>query len=411
MLSPWIVATMVATTPAELRELIDLTLEVSPEQAAIVSETKSFEHGADAAGAWQHPRLAIAYQNVPVDSWALGEEPMSMLMLRAEQTVVLPGKTPRRQAAMRERARARTWAGREHANQLRARVTRAYWNLALARQLRALTEQHIELVAQLEEVVRSKYEVGKASQHDFIRVEIWRGRLGDELGDFARRESEILAELNALAHRPLDATVATPDELEPPPAPAILARLVERARTERPALKQTDANAAALRAAAELARYEALPDPMVFAAYGVRKELPTGMGGRDLVTIGVSVPLPVFYGDRNDAAAEQRAAQSRAVDHRREQLADEIAAGLARAHATWSRANDKAATYRDTLVPAARRAVDAALSAYRVDRTDFVSLFETQVELLRFEKTIRNATVMALNARATVAALVGEEDQ
>jgi outer membrane protein TolC len=73
------------------------------------------------------------------------------------------------------------------------------------------------------------------------------------------------------------------------------------------------------------------------------------------------------------------------------------------------RAAQRVGTYRETLLPAARRAVEATLSAYRVDRADFASLFSAQVELLELEKTLRRATVEAVTAEADMAALVGED--
>jgi outer membrane protein TolC len=409
MLETMLVAALAAAPPEPLRALIERSLEVSPELAALDAEAAALRHGVVAASAWQHPRLSVAYQNVPVDSWALGEEPMSMVQARIEQTLPLPGKTPRRQAELRSRLEVVAWARRERSLQLRARIRRAFFQLTLVRQLQALTREHVGLSAQLEAAVAARYRVGGTSQHDLIRVGVWQSRLEDDQEELERRARELAATLNALAHHPLDRDIPTPAQLELPPMPQSLTELVTKAQKNRPALRGAVAEAVALRAAADAARYEAVPDITLFAAYGIRPALATGAGGRDLATVGVSLPIPVFFGARHEALAAQKEAGARAVELRRAQLSDEIAARLAAAHAALQRAAQRVGTYRETLLPAARRAVEATLSAYRVDRADFASLFSAQVELLELEKTLRRATVEAVTAEADMAALVGED--
>ena len=51
-----------------------------------------------------------------------------------------------------------------------------YYRLALARQLRTLTVDHLQLSEQLIEAVRIKYEVGRAEQRELLRLELLRGQ-------------------------------------------------------------------------------------------------------------------------------------------------------------------------------------------------------------------------------------------
>lgn len=398
-----------AETHQDLAELVALALERNPQLDVLAAQIEALEYKATQAGAWKDPLLTVAYQNVPVDSWALGDEAMSMLRMQLGQTIPFPGKTQKRKGVVLEAKKAKQWEHQEKKNQLRGAVKQAYYKLALSRQLKTLTLKHVGLVEQLLDAVRIKYEVGRAPQQNLLRLEVLRERLKDELHEFGRRELELTAALNAALHRSGAAPISTPATLDFNVLSSDITALRNLAIAHRPLLKQMTSSAHMHRAAAELARFEAMPDPTFFAAYGVRAQLPNGNAGRNLMTLGLSVPLPVFYESRYDARAQEATVLARAAMSQRDAWLDTLSSKLADAVATWTRAVEKVTTYREILVPGAHRMLDATFSSYQVDRADFLSLFETQLELLNFEKTIRMATVDALLAEAAIEMLTGKE--
>jgi outer membrane protein TolC len=334
-----------------------------------------------------------------------------MLLVRYSQTIPYLGKTERRQGVARHAAAAKGWELEEKRSQLKAVVEQVFYRLGLARQLEALTGDHVELVEQLIDVARFKYEVGSASQHDLLRLELLRDRLKDDLNDFERQEKELTAALNATLHRDTSTPIVTPEAFELPEPSMSLNALRALALAERAALRQLDTTAEMFRAAADLDRLEARPDPTLFASYGLRTDLPGANPGRDLVTVGISVPLPLFRDARYEARALESSSRARSAEAQRASLEDQIASGLADALATWERAAEKLATYDDRLVPQAQQVLDATFASYQVNRADFLALFEAELELLRFEKTMRIAAVEGLVARATIEMLVGKELQ
>jgi outer membrane protein TolC len=393
----------------DLAALVDVALAHNRELAAMEAKIAALEHRTTRAGAWQNPKLTAAYQNVPIDPFALGVEPMSMVMIRLEQTVPFFGKTSSREDVVQKATQSRKWDLEEKKNELSASVKTTYYRLALSRHLEKITRDHIDLVVQLIDAVRIKYEVGRAAQQDLLRLEVLRDRLRDDLEDFTKAQRELTAGINATLHRHVETAIDTPAEL-PIEAPAnSLDELSRMALATRPALKALAFTADMHRAAAALAEYEAVPDPTLFASYGVRTELPNGNPGRDLVTLGVGLPLPVFYSSRNAAEASASRELARAADATREAVVDAIHGGLEDALARWTRAADKVKTYRTKLVPDAHRTLDATFSSYQVDRADFSSLYDAELELLRFEKTIRVATTDGLVAKTAIERLIGEK--
>ncbi|MBN1654847.1 MAG: TolC family protein [Deltaproteobacteria bacterium] len=288
-------------------------------------------------------------------------------------------------------------------------MKQAYYRLALARQIKKITEEHISLIEQLIDAVRFKYEVGRAAQSDLLRLEILRDRLKDSVEDFDRQDRELIATINATLHRSVMTEIITPETFALTAPTYTIIKYMKLAMISRPQLKQLKAIAKMHRSAADLASTEAIPDPTFFASYALRSELEAGGAGRDLVTFGVGIPLPLFYGARYGTRAEEAKASARAADAQQKALVDAISGGLGEAHASWLRAFDQLNRYKDQLVPQAHKALEATFSNYQVDRADFSSLYEAEVELLSFERTIRVAAVQGLLAKTRVEQLIGRK--
>ncbi len=393
----------------DVEALVATALAENPELTSISAQVRALEQRERRARAWSDPRLTLSYQNVPITDPVLGQEPMSMASVRLEQTIPWFGKTAKRGAVVAEAAEGKRWSLAERKVKLRALVRDTYYRLGLSRQLAAITRKHIGLVDQLLDAVRVKYEVGRAEQHSVLRLQVLRDRLTDDLENYTRADRELTAALNAALHRPPETPIRTPASFDLA-APGVTAeQLMKLARRHRPALKQLASQALMHRLSARLDRAEATPDVTVFAGYGLRTDLPSGAGGRDLVTVGISVPLPLFRGSRYEAPARAEMELARSADADRDALTDQIASGIADGLATWQRAAGEVETYRDKLVPGAQHTLDATLSSYQVDRAQFTTLYDAEVELLDFERTIRKATVAGLIAAAKVEMLVGKE--
>jgi outer membrane protein TolC len=121
------------------------------------------------------------------------------------------------------------------------------------------------------------------------------------------------------------------------------------------------------------------------------------------------VPIPFSYDSRWGSQKRENKARARAAEQQREAELDRIRAGLGQHVASWKRAIQEATTYRQKLVPQAHRTLDATFAAYQVDRAEFASLFQAELQLLDFERTIRRAEAKAALSRVEVEALLGRQ--
>ncbi len=387
--------------------LVAEALDANPGLAAKEAAIRELEHLAAAAGSWMDPVVATELSNVSTTAWSLDGHPMSGLQLKLSQPLPAPGVTGARAEAAEARVAVAGHALDAARVMLAAQVEQTWWSLARVRALREVTERHLALTDEFVEVVRARYEVGGAGQHALLRLGVQRDRLEDQLGDFDADDAALVAALAAALHR--DALVVPPaDELVLRPAELELDAWLSTAIAESPELEGWRASEAAAEAAARAARLEARPDPTVWVGYRVRTVESATDPGVDLVSAGVSLPIPVGSKRRGDAAEAAAlevagAARSQAAASR-DRIQAELSAELAR----WERAEDKAHTYADTLLPAAQLALDTTLSDYRVGRADFASLYQAWTTLLDLERGRLNALVDTHLTASRVHALAGQ---
>lgn len=395
---------------AVLNALVREALDKNPQLDALQAQIQALKSKQRWVASWKDPKMALSYLNLPLDALLVNPEPTSVLNLRVEQTIPWLGKTEARAGVIRQQAELSRWQLAEQRVQLRALVKRSYYQLALLRQLKGMTQKHINLVKQLIVTVRSKYEQGKASQHELLRLGLLRDRLSDDLQDFDRDAQRLQALINASLHRAEKQAIATPDDFPLIAAPDhTLPELEKTALEQRPLLKALAQRESSLRAAAELSELEIVPDLTVFAAYGLRPRLAAGQPGQHLLSFGLAAPLPVFADNSYGAKRDESLARARSSASERLARIDQIRSGLDASLADWQRARSKAQTYNAQLIPAAQQTLDATLASYQVERASFLDLFNAELELLNFEKSLRTARVKALLAKTQIETLTGLE--
>lgn len=390
------------------RSLAEAAVRQNPSIAAIEARVTALGEQARRAGAWRDPVVAVEYSNVPVNSWALGDHPMSGLQLRLQQTFPFPGKTRLRQEVARAEVKEQEHLLEERKVQLRAMVRRAYYSLALSRQLRVVTEGHIKLLGQLIDAVRVKYEVGKVGQHDLLRLTVLKSKLEDDLESFDRDDRALTATINATLHRADSTAVKTPERMTEADVRRTLEQLTAEAKRSRPLLRWYLEQAKTHHVAARQAAREGYPDLTAWIGYRVRTEAGADPG-TDFFSAGISVPIPFSYSSRWGSQDREHKARARSAEQQREAELDRIRGGLGERIAAWKRAAQEARTYRDKLMPQAHRTLDSTFAAYQVDRADFASLFQAEIQLLEFERTIRRAEAKAALSRVEVEALTGKQ--
>lgn len=386
--------------------LAEFAVAGHPSLEALEARTEALSALAGASRLWTDPVVGLELSNLPVTRPLLDSHPMAGVQMKLSQRLPGPGEPAARAALADGRVRLSARSVDEAANALRGEVRRGYWQLALTRQLRGITEAHIAQVDGLVQAVRARYEVGGVAQHDLLQLELRLDRLSQQVLDLDQRESALLALLNGALARDPASPIGTPERT---PLALLSGTLDSRqaALGDNPKLLLLDDRADLGRLEQERARIERAPEPSVWLGYRVRVAQDNGDPGTNFVTAGVSVPLPAASTRRWKAEELAASARTRASEEAGEATRIRLAASLSAAESRHARALARAAAWRDALVPAAQAALDSTLVAWRVDRATFADLIRAEVELLDLQRELRRSEAEAALARVDIETLLG----
>jgi outer membrane protein TolC len=239
----------------------------------------------------------------------------------------------------------------------------------------AVNEENLRLLRRFREEANTRYEKVLAPRQDVSQADVELARQQERGLTLERMRKVAVARMNTLMHRPPDASLPPPPERltlgDPLPAIEVLR---PRALAQRPDLQALVNRIAAEEASLRLAEKEFCPDVEVMAAYDAFWQPPQQALQPQ---IGVRLNLPVQRQRRHAAVVE---AQARLAERRAqlESRIDELHFQLQAAYEQVTESEQVLRLYEKTTLPAARRNVQDARSAYEAAKTPFLSLIEAQ---------------------------------
>jgi outer membrane protein TolC len=324
------------------------------------------------------------------------------------QTLPLFGKLPARADLAAEDARA---AGRRlEAQKLRLafEVKDAYLECYYTERAIAVMRQQRDLMRQLEEVARTRYQSGAAPHADVIRAQVELTRMDDRVRSMEDMRHAVHARLNAVLGRPAESQVFTPDAVLTPRLAMTDAEVLGRARAANPELLALEREAARERRSIDLAGKDYYPDLTLGLAYvnmrpGGSSEMESG---DDSIQATVSVNAPIWVQKYRAGVREAKARHRGAV----QALAEERNSLEARAKMALYQFRDaerKIALYRDSLLPKARQALEATSAAFRGGKASFGETVDSHRDLLEYEVSAERAVADLGQRLAEIEMLAG----
>jgi outer membrane protein TolC len=288
------------------------------------------------------------------------------------------------------------------------RVHQAYDEYYYLGQAIDITETNVELLNQGEAVARRRYAVGAAEHPDVIRIQVEQGKLADRLRTLQSLRAPTMARLNAAMNRPVDAPLPWPREVPTPTADLTSQQLLAWAAQANPRVQALGRQIAAREHGIELAKKEYFPDVTVGAGFvdTGSADMPVDESGKDPVFAMVSVNIPIWRDRIAAGVREARWRKLRAV-HDKAALLNNLGADLEMALFEFQDAGRKIGLYRDTLVPKAEQALQAAQAGYSTGATSFQDYLDAQRVLLEFQLSYQRALADRARRMAQLEMLVG----
>lgn len=320
------------------------------------------------AGQLPDPVFRLGVENVPLSGPArlsLSRDDMTMHRIGVMQELTSSDKRRLREERVQrdgDRVRAERLAT---ASTIERESALAWIDGRYAQVLAQLVRQQVEENRLQSEGAELAFRTGRGSQADVFAARAAIANIEDRLRQ-AQRQVEG-ARIMLARWIGQDAAGAAPAGnvawQQPPAAVALLQRLQEV-----PALKLLEAQVTAAETEVRLAQANRRPDVTVEAMYGRRPSYP------DMFSIGVSIPLPIHRGNRQDREVAARLAAVAEVQARYQ---DALAAqeGAIRAQlAEWDSGRQRVERLQAELLPVARNRTEGALSSYRSGKGDLLAV-------------------------------------
>ena len=367
-----------------LQHALRLSLQLNPELAASAQDVRAAEALERQSAARPNPELELEVDDFGGTDDRRGFD-AATTTARISLPVELGGKRSRRREVASAEFRLASWEHEAMRRDKVAQTRRDFVDVLAAQERVALGEESLSLAeallanvdarvkaGKIPDLERSKAEVEVSSariERDRVRreLEVHRRRLASNWGDRAARFPKAAGSLETF--REIGSTNALSANLELAPEVARWADEIAASR-------------------ARLAVEEASRTPDVTLSAGVSR---AEEDGSTAFVAGLSIPLPLF--DRNAGNVEAAREAARGFEHRLRaaRLSAEIALAEILDQIETGRA--EAVALRDTLLPAARQAFEAAQTGYEQGKFAFIDVIDAQ-------RTLAEARARHLDALA-----------
>lgn len=367
-------------------QLLALRSDLSIEQ--VLYEAEGLRAEAQAKGQLPDPVVVLGLQNLPTDTFAFDQEPMTQWRIGVRQMFPQGDTLALQQNKTGLMAHVQDDAADLRALMIGRKVRQRWLEIQYLQLSQTILEEDESLFQQLLHVTHSLYSVGKVKQQDVLRAELELSRLQEKQIKARRLEQTQRAQLQRWVGHAAEQSdwpellpvITLPVELaaypEVPEADeAAFSEAVLPSLLNHPMLRAVQTQITMAETDVALAEQQYKPSWGVELAYSYRQgDNPDGSPRSDFLSGAVTVSMPLFSRLRQDKGvqgANYRKASKRYAlqDQTREMLA-EVKTGVRRLR----QIDEQLGLFDQEILAKARFQAEAALNAYQADAADFTEV-------------------------------------
>lgn len=356
-----------------------------------------------AAGSLPDPQISLGLANLPTDSFSFNQEGMTQVKVGISQMFPQGDTLNIKRRQFELQSDAYPYQRQNRISQVEVSVSHLWLDAYRAQRTIALIEQNRSLFEQLSEIAMSSYSsaLGKTRQQDIIRAQLELTRLNDRVSmlnqakdTYAEKLNEWLNAENATFQEfviadNLPSTVVTEPQFLNEEMMVRDENLLNYL-SNHPLMKALNKKIEVSGAGVDLAKQKYKPSWGLNASYGRRNSDPFGNSRSDILTVGVSLSVPLFTANRQDKEYSAAVSNREAIRTERWQLLRKLKAGFETSRAQLIRLNERRELYQSSLLPQMNEQAEASLTAYTNDDGDFAEVVRARIAEL-------NAKIDALN--------------
>ncbi|MDM7859934.1 TolC family protein [Alteromonas sp. ASW11-36] len=375
------------------------------------------------------PTLSVGFLNLPTDSLALDQEPMTQLKVGVSQMFPRGDTLSLQEAQLQQMADIQPIKRADRRQKVALQTTLLWLDAYQSQASYAIVKDAEPLFDKLGDIVSAGYtsSTGKANQQDLIRAELELVRLQDRLVTLSTQQRFALSKLtqflseagqttnhtNSVATHYTSVSALPSEQLQflPHDKQALLTSdsvdeyTLYSMLINHPLVVAIDQRISAEQIGVNIAQQSHKPQYGVNASYALRDDTPVAQGGNsraDFFSIGMSVSLPLFSTAKQDAQVSSSIQRVEITKTEKRLLLRELIAGLKSSIDQYQGASQRLNVYRDQILPQMSQQTDAVLNAYTNDLGDFSEVVRAKIAELDAQITTVNIDVAKRKALATI---------
>jgi cobalt-zinc-cadmium efflux system outer membrane protein len=389
-----------------LGPLIEEAIQNNPEILAARQKWQAYKERVPQAGALEDPMVGVGVVNLPTN-FSFRDEDMTMKEFSISQKIPFPGKRSLMKGMAVKEAEAVSLEVEETANRIVKEVKIAYYDLSHIYRAIEVTERNKKLLEDLARIAETRYAVGQGIQLDLLKAQVEVSKMVDELIMLNQKQRALEARLKALLNRSPATPLGSPEEVQFRKLPFSHEELYKMALESNPTLQAMKKMVEAKEKAHTLAKWDYYPDFNFIFAYGQRDNSPT-MERRDMLTGMVEVNIPLYFYWKQSRKVSEARAEVLSLEAQYQAMRNEIQFMIADTTSMIARGERQLELYQTGIIPQASLQINSAMSAYRVNKADFMTLLDSQMTLYKYELEYHQALTDYEKNVANLEAVVGK---
>jgi outer membrane protein TolC len=409
MLTLWPLSTSAQSEKPRLNvdQLVDEALQNNPEISAVKIKWEIFKEKIPQSNALEDPMFGFGIVNLPTN-FSFKDEDMTMKEFSISQKFPFPGKRPLMKEMASKEAEAVSTEIQGKIHQIIKDVKTAYYDLSHIYRTTEVTQRNKRILEDFAKIAETRYGVGEGIQQDVFKAHIEVSKMVDDLIMLGQRKKALEAKLNALLNRAPETPVGEPQEVGFRKFPFTLEELQKMALEMNPTLKGMKKMIEAKEKAYALAKREYYPDFNFKFAYGQRDNSPD-MKRRDMLTGMVEMNIPIFYRSKQDRKVAETKAEILATEAQYRAMKNEVLFMITDMASMIQRGERQIELYTTGILPQTSLQINSAMSSYRVNKADFMTLLDSQMTLYKYELEYHQALTEYEKNVASLGAAIGKQ--
>jgi outer membrane protein TolC len=286
-------------------------------------------------------------------------------------------------------------------------VKATYYDLSHNYRTTEVVQRNKRILEDFAKIAETRYAVGEGIQQDVMKAHVEVSKMVDELIMLEQKKSALGAKLNALLNRSPETPVSSPEEEVLQKLPIQIEEFQKTAVETNPTLKSMKKMIEAKEKAYDLAKKDYYPDLTARFAYGQRDNGPD-MKRRDMLTGEVMINIPIFYKSKQERKVAEAKADIQGLEAQYRAMKNEIHFMITDMASMIQRVERQLELYKTGIIPQANLQISSAMSAYRVNKADFMTLLDSQMTLYKYELEYHLALTEYEKNVASLEAVVGK---